>query len=192
MAQVRHHGQRFETVEAFDDWVARQPDRWELHDGVAVAMAPERADHTRIKARTWQALDHALQGTQCEALVDGLSVPGPGLRRFQPDVLVTCGDPVGADAQVVTAPVIIVEVLSLPTENTDTGLKLESYFALPSLQHYLILSSTTRRVIHHRRSEGPSLLTRIYHAGTVELDPPGISVDVEDFYRGAGFTSQTA
>ena len=155
-------------------------------------MAPEWADHTRIKARTWQAIDQALQGTRCEALVDGLMVPGPGLRRFQPDVLVSCGDPVGADDQVVNSPMIIVEVLSPTTEDIDTGLKLESYFALSSVQHYLLLSSTTQRVIHHRRWEGPSLLTRIHHTGTIALDPPGIRIDVNDLYRGTALSNPVA
>ncbi len=84
----------FDSVEAFDRWASGQEGRWELHDGVPIAMAPERVDHARIKTRTWQALDRALRdrGSECEAILDRPLVPGPGLRRFQPDVLLTCGD----------------------------------------------------------------------------------------------------
>ncbi len=189
MAQVRQDYRRFETVEVFEKWATTQTGPWELYDGAAVA--PERADHTRIKARTWQSLDRALQGKHCEAFTDGLMVPGPGLRRFQPDVVVVCGDPVGADDQIITTPQIIVEILSPTTKDIDTGLKLESYFALPSVHHYLILSSTTQRTIHHRRWDGPSLLTRVHHIGPVELDPPGISIAVDDLYRGNNHSRQT-
>lgn len=193
MARVRHHAPRFDTVEAFEQWATKQPGRWELHDGAAVAMAPERADHARIKARAWQAIERSLSAapTHCEVLIAGLMVPGPGLRRFQPDVLVACGDRVDGDDQIVAMPIILVEVLSSSTEYVDTGLKLESYFALPSVQHYLILSATARQVIHHRRWDGPNLLTRIHRDGAIELDPPGISIDVADLYRGTNLDSAT-
>lgn len=186
MSQTRQQQPRFDSVRAFQSWSARQPGRWELHDGEAVAMAPERAEHVRIKARAWQALDRAIvvAGLPCEALIDGMAVPGPGLRQFIPDVIVTCGDQVDPDNQTVEAPTILVEVLSPSTEPTDTGLKLESYFGLPSMMHYLIISSTTRRVIHHQRSTHPNLLTAIRHTGLIEMDPPGLNIVVEDLYRG--------
>lgn len=77
------------------------------------------------------------------------------------------------------------EVLSPSTEDVDTGIKLESYMALPSVQHYLVVSTATRCVIHHRRwDDGEQFLTALRRTGAVELDPPGISIRVEDLYSG--------
>lgn len=186
MPQRKSH-QRFETLPSFDDWATRQDGRWELHDGRPVAMAPERVDHARVKTRTWQALDRALRerGSPCEALLDGPLVPGPGLRRFQPDVLLTCGDRVDGDDIVVETPVLIVEVVSPSSEGYDLGIKLESYFALPSVQHYLVVFADRRLVIHHARHAGAGLMTSLHGEGEIHLDPPGISLPVTAIYVGS-------
>ncbi len=175
---------RFDNIGSFMDWADRQEGRWELHDGIPVAMAPERADHARIKLNACIALQASLRGRalHCEALIDGLMVPGPGLRRFIPDVVMSCGDRVDGDAIALDEPVILVEVLSPSTEYVDTGLKLESYLALPSLQHYLIVASAARRIVHHRRWNGDQFLTAIIRTGILQLEPPGLSIPVDDLY----------
>ena len=184
----------FQTAAEFEAWHERQPDRWELHDGVAVAMSPERIDHTRIKARIWAALDRALRraGLPCEALVDGVTVPGPGRRRFIPDASVSCGERLRGDDTQSASPVILVEVLSPGTAEIDHGIKLDSYFALPSVQHYLIVSSSSRMIVHHARLDGERLATRLHHAGPIALDPPGITVGVEDLYEGTDLQADPA
>lgn len=162
MAQARSLLPRFHAVAAFQEWAAHGPSKWELHDGSPVAMAPERADHVRAKQQACLALRDAIlqRGVSCEALKGGLTVPGPGLWRFRPDVVVSCGERLDGDVQAVGHPVILVEVLSPSTEDIDTGTKLESYMALASVQHYLVVSTVTRCVIHHRRWEdGEQFLT---------------------------------
>ena len=175
----------FHDPAEFDAWEADQPGSWELHDGVPVLMAPERADHVRLKFQCCLALRNALRakGLPCEALVDGLTVPGPGARRFKPDVVVTCGKRLPGDAQVVEDPVIVAEVLSPSTQADDTGIKLESYFALPSVQHYLVLSTQAQRIIHYSRSSDGRLLTGLHVTGAVDLLHPGITVLVDDIYE---------
>lgn len=182
-----HPAPEFDSVEAFDQWAASQDGRWELHDGLPIAMAPERVDHARIKTRTWQALDRVLRerASHCEAILDGPLVPGPGLRRFQPDVLLTCGDRPNGDDLVVLSPLLIVEVVSPSSEGYDLGLKLDSYFALPSVQHYLVVFADRRLVVQHSRQAGPGLLTTLHHDGAIELDPPGISILLADMYVGS-------
>ena len=182
-----HPNHRFDSVEAFDRWASDQDGRWELHDGLPVAMAPERVDHARIKTRTWQALDRALRdiGSHCEAILDGPLVPGPGLRRFQPDVLLTCGARPNGDDLIVETPVLIVEVVSPSSEGHDLGLKLDSYFALPSVHHYLVVFADRRLVVQHSRQPGPGLLTMLHHDGTISVDPPGVVLPLADMYAGS-------
>jgi Uma2 family endonuclease len=59
---------------------------------------------------------------------------------------------------------------------------LGDYFQIPSVVHYLIVHPTKRAVIHHRREESGGIATRILASGAIPLDPPGISVTVEEFY----------
>jgi Uma2 family endonuclease len=119
-------------------WAEQQEGaRYERVSGEPVAMAPERAIHARIKARVWRALDRRLrdQGSDCEALPDGMTVEVDADTDYEPDAVVNCGPPIPDDATAATNPVIVVEVLSPGTESVDTGAKLDGYFRVPSIIH---------------------------------------------------------
>jgi Uma2 family endonuclease len=149
-----------------------------------VAMAPERVAHARLKARIWRALDDQIaeRGLSCEALPDGMTAKIDEHTAYEPDALVHCDQPLPDDAIIVPAPVIVVEVLSPTTKARDAGAKLADYFRLPSVRHYLLVRTERRTVIHHRRGDGGDIQTRIVTAGTVDLDPPGLTLDLDRIY----------
>ena len=101
---------------------------------------------------------------------------------YEPDALVHCGEPLADDAVIVPAPVIVVEVLSPTTNARDAGAKLADYFRLPSLRHYLLVRTERPTVIHHRRGDGGVIETRIVTAGSLQLDPPGIILELDRIY----------
>jgi Uma2 family endonuclease len=172
------------TREEFRRWCATQNGgRYERVGGHIIAMSPERAAHVRVKGRVFTALQRAVlaAGVQCEAMPDGMTVE-TGDNDYEPDALVNCGPPIGDDVINAPNPVVIVEVLSPSTASTDTGGKLADYFQLPSVAHYLIVHPTKRTVIHHRREASGGIATRILSSGELHLDPPGISLMVEEFY----------
>lgn len=171
------------TVDAFIPWAMAQPrGRYELVDGVVVAMAPERAAHVEAKAAAARALGDAAAaaGLPCKAYVDGLGVRIDETTMFEPDALMRYGPPLPGEAVEIDDPVVVVEVLSPSTQRRDHGLKLEGYFRLPACAHYLIVNPETRAVIHHRRkpdaAEIATLILREPEALT--LDPPGLTVGV--------------
>ena len=51
------------SVEEFIAWAERKPERWELFDGVPVAMSPERVVHGDVKYRVARPLDGAIAKT---------------------------------------------------------------------------------------------------------------------------------
>ena len=57
-------------------------------------------------------------------------------------------------------------------------MKLHAYFSLPSVVHYLVLEPERRALIHYRRDADDAPAVRIWHDGTLVLDPPGIELDV--------------
>jgi Uma2 family endonuclease len=129
------------TVEEFLAWAEGRDGRWELIDGRPVAMAPERAAHLLSKGEAWAALRRAVERADfsCTVFPDGATVRISARTAFEPDALVTCGAPVPPDAIEIPNPMIVVEVLSEGTARRDHGVKLEGYFSLPSVTHYLIL-----------------------------------------------------
>lgn len=166
-------------------WTLAQPGRHERVGGEVVAMAPERVGHARVKAAVWVALRDAIAaaGLPCEAFVDGVTVPVPGQSDFEPDAVVECDGNTDDDAIAVREPIIVVEVLSTSTRQLDTGRKLDGYFSLPSVWHYLIVDPKRPMVVHHRRREdGDGIATRLVAGGALDLEPPGLRVDVARFY----------
>jgi len=151
--------------------------------GTPIAMAPERWVHARLKARIWRALDREIRdsGLPWQAAPDGMTVEIDDDTDYEPDALVNCGDPIDDEATAAPNPVVIVEVLSPRTESLDAGGKLADYFRLPSVQHYLLVRPLRREIIQHSRT-GERIETRIVCSGSVELDPPGIRLGLDEVY----------
>jgi Uma2 family endonuclease len=174
---------RVYSREEYRRWCEQQTSgRYERIDGRIVAMAPERGAHLRAKFAVCLALRNAVRaaGLPCQALPDGATVE-TGDSDYEPDALVNCGAAMADDAIAAPNPVIVVEVLSPGTAAADTGGKLVGYFQVPSVAHYLIVHATRRVVTHHRRtSEG--IDTRIIVAGKIEMNPPGITISLDEIY----------
>jgi Uma2 family endonuclease len=174
------------TADEFIEWAMGLPDgeRYELVGGELVAMSPERAVHTRTKHRAAVALENAVRvaGVPCEAFADGMSVQVDTDTVYEPDALVRCGEPVHDDTVKISDPLIIVEVISPSSRGYDTGAKLEDYFRLPSVHHYLVIDARKRSVIHHGRGEDGLIQTRIVRAGTLDFSPPGITLALADLF----------
>jgi Uma2 family endonuclease len=171
------------TRQEFVAWAETQPHRYERIAGHPVAMSPERVEHVRIKNRIWAALDRAIQrnGLDCEALGDGVTIEIDDDTDYEPDAVVNCGPRLPPDATAASNPVIVVEVLSPSTQSIDSNDKLADYFRVASIQHYLIVRTRKREVIHYARA-GSDILARTINLGTIALHPPGIEFDLTEVY----------
>jgi Uma2 family endonuclease len=175
------------TADEFVAWALEQSEgRFELDNGVIVAMSLERVSHSRAKLNAAIALREAIaaRGLPCEALPDGATVRVNDRTVYEPDALVRCGTPLPGDAIEATDPIIVVEVVSPSSRGIDRGVKLAGYFALPSVRHYLIVDTDKRVVIHYRRDEESQIGGRILHDGQLTLDPPGLRIDIQGIFGG--------
>lgn len=77
---------------------------------------------------------------------------------------------------------MLVEVLSPDSGARDRATKLRAYFKRPSVQHYLIVSPEEQRIVRHSRMLNDQVGTQVFASGEIGLDPPGITVTVEEFY----------
>ena len=113
---------------------------------------------------------------------NGMAVRIDGHTAFEPDALVVCPPPADLNTMEIPNPIIVVEVLSPSTAADDHGVKLDGYFSLPSVAHYLILDADRRVMIHHRRAQAGAIETRVLREGMVVLDPPGFEAQVAAFF----------
>jgi Uma2 family endonuclease len=171
------------TVAEFLDWVIAQPrGRYELVQGEVVAMAPERALHNRVKGAVFRALDDAVKraGLPCTVFTDGMTVVIDDEHAREPDAAVQCGVATDLDSVILEAPVVVVEVTSPSSERDDAGEKVEEYFSVPSIQHYLIVDPVAKVVVHHARTAGGDIAKYTASSGEISLSPPGMTVPVAE------------
>jgi len=176
------------TADEFLSWaeaLPREAGRFELWDGeVIVKRGPsgfenaERSEHWKVKFAIARALYDSVQraGLPCHVAVEGPSVRFAYNRLVEPDALVYCGAEVPRGMLEVPNPMIVAEVLSPGTERMDKGHKLQGYFSLPSLYHYLVIDPLLARLVHHRRSPGDIIEPHIVTGRRLRLDPPGLDV----------------
>jgi Uma2 family endonuclease len=176
------------TSDEFLDWTRRQPKeagRFELIDGTVIRHQDERALHWEIKLALAIAFRATIAraGLPCYAAADGPTLRPDQSKVYRPDGLVYCGERAPAHALTVDAPVIVWEILSADSVERDHGEKVEGYFAIPTIQHYLIVDPERRAIIHHRRGRDDELITRIRRSGNLRLDPPGLEIAVADAFE---------
>jgi Uma2 family endonuclease len=142
--------------------------RHEFLDGQIYGMAGGTPEHAALKAALTGLLFSQIRRGTCRAHDSDLRVRvlETGLATY-PDITVVCGpserDP--QDANAVTNPTLIVEVLSASTEDYDRGDKFEHYKRLPSLKEYVLVSHSERVVEAWSRQPNGSWSQRLAKDG---------------------------
>ncbi len=179
------------TSDEFIAWtVLENPGRVELIDGYVVpkedggpiGMAGDNPRHNLVKGSAKDAIKAAMRGHGCRTYIDGVTVKINEKASYIPDVLVDCAVDFDPENPVAVEPVIVVEVLSASSHVKDSVEKLDGYFSLPSIHHYLIVDAVKRRVVLHSRAD-TGIATSILYGGSVTLDPPGCVVDLDVFWE---------
>lgn len=178
------------TADEFIAWSLAQPQdgdggRFELVDGRVIEMQSERLLHSNAKSRVLRAFEDAIRrsGISCFAVGDGASVGVSPAKVYKPDGLAYCGAELPDETIEVPAPVVIVEVVSPDNVGRDDGEKVEAYFSLASVQHYLIVDPERQALVHHSRAGEGKLYTCICRTGALRLDPLGIEIDAAPLFE---------
>jgi Uma2 family endonuclease len=173
--------QQLMTFEDYLAWSARQErGRYEFIDGGIVEMPAEGVEHNRVKSALWMALREAVAaaGFAGEALADGMAIrTRGGARAREPDAMVSATR-VAPKSLFVPDPLIVAEVVSPSSERDDTGDKLDEYFSVPTVAHYLIVRPEKQLIVHHARSTDGTVRTSFVTGQNLMLDPPGLSIDL--------------
>jgi Uma2 family endonuclease len=172
------------TADEFLAWAEGREGRWELYHGVPYRMPSEQAGHIDVKYAVYFALQRAIReaGVPCYLQGDGASVRISQHVVYGPDALVYCGPKLPSHALETPNPVILVEVASPSTRKMDMTVKLEDYFSLPSVHHYLLVDPEGPPVVHYSRQANGPHLRSVVHEGALALSPPGIEVGVVELF----------
>ena len=173
------------TVDEFLAWAVRQKEgKYELIDGVVVMQQAQKWGHAKVKSAIYVGLSQAIAaaGVPCYVAPDGPTVRITKHKAFVPDALVAPLPEPDWESLEITNPLIVVEVLSPSTARMDTTIKLNGYFRLPSVRHYLVLDPDERTITHYMRGRAPAVKTRVIRKGSLKLNPPGIDIRLTDVF----------
>jgi len=164
------------------------PLRHEYVGSEAYAMSGGTLRHNRISLNAASLLLARLAGKPCQVFMSDVKLHvARDSAYYYPDVMVACAEQASAanDAQVVSDPLLVVEVLSPSTEATDRREKLHAYRRLPALQEYALISQDTQQVEIYRRQVDIGWLYITYEPGdTVEFASVGVTLPIAELYAG--------
>ena len=149
------------------------------------AQAGTSRGHMLISQNIFRALDPAALEKGCLVCNSDLKLRIETLDNFYyPDVMVVCGQSDG-DLGVTfeTAPCLLVEVLSKSTARIDRLAKQVAYTALPSLQTYLIVEQTKRKIYVYQRTGQGWTSSELAGQGSVNLPCLGTTLTLDQIYR---------
>jgi len=174
------------TVAEFLRWEDGTDTRYELLEGFPVAMAPPAPAHGLLAAQLCIQIGRALQSRRpCMVQVEaGIARPDRDDTCYVADLAVTCRPPQRGD-QLISDPVLIVEVLSPSTGLYDRQTKVADYRRIPSVEEILLIDSASIFAEVLRR-EGDRWITEIVRGpqATLSLASIGLTATMSDLYEG--------
>ncbi|MGB3137786.1 MAG: Uma2 family endonuclease [Nodosilinea sp.] len=173
------------TAQDYLTWESQQELRYEFVDGDVFAMTGGTLPHNDIAINLLTALRPHIRAQGCRInIADAKVNVTPSTYRY-PDLVVSCDERDQAALDAIQYPKLIVEVLSPGTEALDRGDKFKEYRTLPSLEEYVLISSTEVNVEIYRRGEGRMWLYTAYQSGdTIRLGSVDFEVPIALFYEG--------
>ncbi len=175
------------ALSEFLAWEERQDLRYEFDGFAPVAMTGGTIAHDQITFDLRTALASRLAGKPCRPLGPNVKIIADGRARY-PDAMVVCG-PLSPAATIATDPVIVFEVFSEGSTETDLIDKNRDYRATPSIQRYVVLQQTHQAAIVFARQDA-GWLSEIVSGdkATLELPEIGITVPLQEIYGNTGLS----
>jgi Uma2 family endonuclease len=162
----------------------------EYQRGLVYAMAGASNTHVLIAGNLFAMLRNHVRGSGCRAYISDTKVHIESVTTYYyPDVAISCDHRDRELKDFLRHPCLIVEVLSNTTEAFDRGDKFDDYRNLESLQEYVLVSQTRKRVECFRRNmEGQWVLYPYGEVDEMHLASVDFRCAVADVYEDVDFS----
>jgi Uma2 family endonuclease len=172
-------------IAEFLDWECGQPERHEFDRGQAYAMVGGTRGHGRVVANLARHIGNHLDDGPCQVFSETMRLRIADEAVVYPDILVACDPAYSANDLVVTAPVLVIEVLSPSTEAFDRGRKFALYRKLPSLREYALVDLQGRSAeVFRALPDGSWNLVTPLGDGSLALESIGLRLALAQVFQG--------
>ena len=159
--------------------------RHEFVDGYVYAMVGGSFNHGTLTGTIAREIGNHLKGKPCRVFSESIKVKVANQQRgesryFYPDVVVDCSIE-KADRQMLTTPVLVVEVLSASTHKYDETTKFQIYASIPTLQEYILVEQTSAKIeVQRRRTNW--MIEKFFLGDLITFESIGLTLAVEEIY----------
>jgi Uma2 family endonuclease len=173
------------TIAEFRAFIEDRPDdeKWELIDG-EIVLNPAPTNRHQLIVGNLQGELHAIRRASNASWE---SMPGIGLRHPEnqynepePDIMIV--GRLDAVANWTSEAMVVFEVLSPFSVRRDMVHKLAFYRTIATLTHYVVLAQERREATVFARSD--DFKGRRIASGSLVIEPIGISLALDELYRG--------
>jgi Uma2 family endonuclease len=160
----------------------------EYLDGQIYAMSGGSPRHSAIAFNIGGVFAAQLSGKPCQGFNSDAKVrTSPTGYYGYPDLSIVCGEPEYHDEKedVLTNPIVIVEVLSPTTEAFDRGKKFARYRHLDSLTDYLLVSQEEPRIEQYTKQSRNHWLLTVAEGleAVLQIDSLGCTLRLSQVYE---------
>jgi Uma2 family endonuclease len=170
------------SLAEFLEWEERQPAKYEFDGFGPVAMVGVSEAHALIQSNLLREVGNRLQGSPCRIYGSDIKIKVAGRIRY-PDAVVVC-TLIAGGGTILREPLVVFEILSEGTAQTDIGAKNREYRDTPSISRYVLLEQERVGATVFAR-HGAEWLGQTLGAGDpLALPELGVQVPLSDLYAG--------
>lgn len=181
------------TIEEYLAQEQREGERYEYRDGNIILMAGGSINHNRIAQNLSKYLDNALEDKpEFQVFGSDQKIYLPKFNFYvYADALVVAETPLVSkeEAQAITNPILVVEILSKTTEQYDRKQKFLEYRSLPSFKEYVLVRQDLPEVLTFCKVKSNMWQEEEFAGleGVVPLKSLGIELRLKEIYRRVEF-----
>ena len=182
------------TLEEYLEFDYNAEGRYEYFNGEVFEMGGGSPEHSLLGNRVGRLLGNQLEPKGCFVYNSEVLIKVPAMLPYRyGDVSALCGKPIYEDLgnqRLLVNPILIVEVLSVSTEDFDRGLKFKAYKSIESLREYLLINQTKRFVtLYTKHNERFWFQSEYVEGETLKLESLECELSVDEIYQGIIFES---
>ncbi len=182
---------KLKTKISVEDYLAGEelsPVKYEYVYGEVYAMAGASDNHNRIVINLTTLLSLHLRNSPCEPFSGDIKVRVSPHVYYYPDVLVSC-EQTPENPHFRNEPILIIEVISISTQEIDRREKLLFYQQMPSVLEYVVIEQRKKLVEVHRRQPDGHWITYYFNHDDEEIEFQSVemTMPIEEIYRRVKF-----
>lgn len=168
--------------------------KYEFHLGKKIFMGGATKEHNAISTNLTGLIWFFIKDKPYQLYHSDMRTYAPATGSyFYPDLVLVKGEPEFKDDTFdnLLNPVLVIEILSKSTAGFDRGEKFKTYRDIPSLQHYLAVSSTAQMIEHYQKLNENEWKLTILKEDAEEFELlDGLRLNMKDIYRNVKFAEK--